>query len=433
MVPSGSPPPARPAFILCSALGGSARAAEQWNFYMHQSAPNFATSRGAKLLTEEIDKATAGEFKVRLHLRHVADQPGNITQAVGENVVQLGDDLFNSGNIPVAGIPRLPMLIQSYEDFAKADAVLKPYIEKAFGQKGSTVLSSYSYPMQVIWGRKKLESLDDIKGMAAGRAARAGRVRAPVRRHLDHHERARGSRRARSRRGRGHLHRRRRRRAVEGSSQIRLPARWSTSTTPTSSPTPTPTKLSRPAGQAAQGRRGHRALEPGHHEAEEAGRSRPCRRRLYADQGGRRTSSRRRCREALWDEWANARPDVVEAWPRSAPRSIADAEPGPGNDPHGAVAAPGERRLRALPEGPVEWTCKVASEVGARGDAGPGRRRHRHALALQFLVRSVGRGRRLHAGGDLLRQPVRLPRQWQLHEVEFVQARLTARGRSICS
>jgi TRAP-type transport system periplasmic protein len=27
------------------------------------------------------------------------------------------------------------------------------------------VLASYTYPMQVIWGRKKLESLDDIKGM----------------------------------------------------------------------------------------------------------------------------------------------------------------------------------------------------------------------------------------------------------------------------
>jgi TRAP-type transport system periplasmic protein len=141
-------------------------AAEQWNFYMHQSAPNFATSRGAKLLTEEIDKATNGELKVRLHLSGTLQiSASNITQAVGENIVQLGDDLFNSGNITVAGIPRLPMLIQSYEDFAKADAVLKPYIEKAFGQKGSTVLSSYSYPMQVIWGRKKLESLDDIKGM----------------------------------------------------------------------------------------------------------------------------------------------------------------------------------------------------------------------------------------------------------------------------
>ena len=152
--------------ILMLAAAGPARAAEQWNFYMHQSAPNFATSRGAKLFTEEIDKATGGELKVRLHLSGTLQiSASNITQAVGDNVVQLGDDLFNSGNITVAGIPRLPMLIQSYEDFTKADAVLKPYIEKAFGQKGSTVLSSYSYPMQVIWGRKKLKSLDDIKGM----------------------------------------------------------------------------------------------------------------------------------------------------------------------------------------------------------------------------------------------------------------------------
>jgi TRAP-type C4-dicarboxylate transport system substrate-binding protein len=118
------------------------------------------------MLTEEIEKLTNGEFKIRLHLAGTLQiSASNITQAVGENIVQLGDDLFNSGNIPVAGIPRLPMLIQSYDDFAKADAVLKSYIEKSFGQKGSTVLSSYSYPMQVIWGRKKLESLDDIKGM----------------------------------------------------------------------------------------------------------------------------------------------------------------------------------------------------------------------------------------------------------------------------
>jgi TRAP-type C4-dicarboxylate transport system substrate-binding protein len=147
-------------------LGTSAYAAEQWNFYMHQSAPNFATSRGAKLFTEEIDKATNGDLKVRLHLSGTLQiNASNITQAVGENVVQIGDDLFNSGNIPVAGIPRLPMLIQSYDDFAKADAVLKPYIEKAFGQKGSTVLASYTYPLQFAWGKKKIEALDDLKGL----------------------------------------------------------------------------------------------------------------------------------------------------------------------------------------------------------------------------------------------------------------------------
>jgi TRAP-type C4-dicarboxylate transport system substrate-binding protein len=145
---------------------GAASAAEQWNFYMHQSAPNFATSRGAKLFTEQVEKATNGELKIRLHLAGTLQiNASNITQAVGEDVVQIGDDLFNSGNIAVAGIPRLPMLIQSYEDFAKADAVLKPYIEKAFAQKGSTVLASYTYPLQFVWGRKKLASLDDIKGM----------------------------------------------------------------------------------------------------------------------------------------------------------------------------------------------------------------------------------------------------------------------------
>ncbi len=152
--------------LFAAALFAQPAGAEEWNFYMHQSAPNFATSRGAQLFTEEIDKATNGELKVRLHLAGTLQiNASNITQAVGENVVQLGDDLFNSGNVPVAGIPRLPMLIQSYDDFAKADAVLKPYIEKAFGQKGTTVLASYTYPMQFIWGRKKIESLDDIKGL----------------------------------------------------------------------------------------------------------------------------------------------------------------------------------------------------------------------------------------------------------------------------
>ena len=98
-----------PAIVLLLAAGAPTRAAEQWNFYMHQSAPNFATSRGAKLFTEEIEKATGGELKVRLHLAGTLQiNASNITQAVGENIVQMGDDLFNSGNITVAGIPHPP-------------------------------------------------------------------------------------------------------------------------------------------------------------------------------------------------------------------------------------------------------------------------------------------------------------------------------------
>ena len=87
------------AAAVCASLalfGTSAQAAETWKFYMHQSAPNFATSRGAKLLTEEIEKATNGELKMQLHLSGTLQiAPSDITKAVGENIVQLGDDLFN--------------------------------------------------------------------------------------------------------------------------------------------------------------------------------------------------------------------------------------------------------------------------------------------------------------------------------------------------
>lgn len=158
--------PAKAAVLLTAALllsfplmlfGERPSAAEEWNFYMHQSAPNFATSRGAQRFVEEIDKATDGKLTVKLHLAGTLQiNPSNITQAVGENVVQIADDLFNSGNILVAGIPRLPMLVQSYDDFAKADAALKPYLEKAFAQKGVTLLASYTYPLQFAWGRKKI-------------------------------------------------------------------------------------------------------------------------------------------------------------------------------------------------------------------------------------------------------------------------------------
>src|SRR5882724_5823623 len=140
--------------------------AVDWSFYHHQSAPLFATSRGAKMLSEEIEKSTNGELKARLHLSGTLQiQANNITPAVADGVVQLADDLFNSGNIPVAGIPRLPGLVRTLDEFNKAAEALRPYLEKAFAEKGIVMLAAYTYPLQVVWGKKKLTSLEDIKGM----------------------------------------------------------------------------------------------------------------------------------------------------------------------------------------------------------------------------------------------------------------------------
>src|SRR5262249_15460507 len=148
---------------LAASLLATPALAVDWNFYHHQSAPLFATSRGAKMLSEQIEKDTNGELKARLHLSGTLQiAPNNITPAVAEGVVQLADDLFNSGNIPLAGIPRLPGLVRNLDEFNKTADVLRPYLEKGFAEKGIVMLADYTYPLQVVWGRKKLTSLDDF-------------------------------------------------------------------------------------------------------------------------------------------------------------------------------------------------------------------------------------------------------------------------------
>src|SRR5215475_12879478 len=85
---------------LAASLIATPALAVDWNFYHHPSAPLFATSRGAKMLSEQIEKDTNGELKARLQLSGTLQiAPNNITPAVAEGVVQLADDLFNSGNI----------------------------------------------------------------------------------------------------------------------------------------------------------------------------------------------------------------------------------------------------------------------------------------------------------------------------------------------
>jgi TRAP-type C4-dicarboxylate transport system substrate-binding protein len=84
---------------------------------------------------------------------------------VADNIVQLGDDGFATGTIPISAILRLPMLLQSDQDLEKAMAIIRPHLDAAYGKRGITVLGQYSYPFQVVWGRKKIASLADIKGL----------------------------------------------------------------------------------------------------------------------------------------------------------------------------------------------------------------------------------------------------------------------------
>ena len=147
-------------------LAHAASAATTWECYVYNPVATVAAVKGVIRLIDTVKQQTNSELLINLHLGgSLPISASNITAAVADNVVQMGDDGFSTGNVPISAILRLPMLVQSDAELAKAMAILRPYLDQDYGRKGVVVLSQYSYPFQVLWGRKKITSLADIKGL----------------------------------------------------------------------------------------------------------------------------------------------------------------------------------------------------------------------------------------------------------------------------
>lgn len=143
-----------------------AAAAEKWNLYVYNAVSTVSAVKGLVKINEEIEKETGGALSIRLHLGgSLPINTTTITQAVSDDVVQLGDDGYFLGNIPIGGVLRLPMLIQTLAEYQKAAVIMEPYLQRAFEKKGVLVLGQYLYPTQVAFSSKKLTSLSDFKGL----------------------------------------------------------------------------------------------------------------------------------------------------------------------------------------------------------------------------------------------------------------------------
>jgi TRAP-type C4-dicarboxylate transport system substrate-binding protein len=142
-----------------------AKAATVWECYVYNPVATQPSVQAMQRLIDSVKQQTNGDLEINLHLGgSLPIKADGITAAVSDNIVQLGDDGFATGTIPITAILRLPMLLQSIDDLDKAMAILRPHLDDAYGKRGIVVLGQYSYPFQVIWGRKKITSLADIKG-----------------------------------------------------------------------------------------------------------------------------------------------------------------------------------------------------------------------------------------------------------------------------
>lgn len=142
-----------------------ARAARTFKAYTYLPSATLDGAAGMIRMFERIAQDTGGEVKVDMNLGGSLPIKGNnITQAVGQGIVQFGDDGFFAGAVPQAGALRLPMLIHSHAEFERAVAAAGADIDAGFARQGVTVIGRYVYPKQVIFGRGVIGSLDDLRG-----------------------------------------------------------------------------------------------------------------------------------------------------------------------------------------------------------------------------------------------------------------------------
>jgi len=142
-----------------------AQAPVTWKGYTYNPAAVTPTYQGLERIAAEMAKSTDGKFTIQMNVGgSLPIRTDNITQVVGEGIIQFGSDGFFIGNVPIGGLLRLPMLLRTPEEYAKAAEIMAPYLEEAFAQKGAIVLAQYIYPLQVAFSSQKLISLADIKG-----------------------------------------------------------------------------------------------------------------------------------------------------------------------------------------------------------------------------------------------------------------------------
>jgi TRAP-type C4-dicarboxylate transport system substrate-binding protein len=156
------------ASLLAASLiaSATAQAATTWEAYVYNPVATLPSVKAVQRFIDEVREKTHGELLMNLHLGgSLPIKADGITAAVGDSVVQFGDDGFATGTIPITGMLRLPLLLQNYDDLAKAMEIIRPSIEAAYAKRGIVFLGQYTYPFQVVWGKKKITSLADIKGL----------------------------------------------------------------------------------------------------------------------------------------------------------------------------------------------------------------------------------------------------------------------------
>lgn len=139
--------------------------ATSWTGYTYSSVSTTAAVKGMNRISERVAEETNGDLDIKIHLgKTLHIKSADITQAVGDGIIDFAADFFFSGNVPIARVLNLPMLIENDEEWQKAYAAMKPMLEESFAQQDVVLLGGYRYPQQVFFTTFPVNELTDIEG-----------------------------------------------------------------------------------------------------------------------------------------------------------------------------------------------------------------------------------------------------------------------------
>jgi TRAP-type C4-dicarboxylate transport system substrate-binding protein len=145
---------------------GSTPAQTTWKVVgLNRATPQF---KPFEWFAQEVEKRSQGQIKVSLlSLPELGLTGFELVRVMNAGLVDVGDVLptYVAGDVPIIEGVDLPGLYADFDTAVKAHDAFVPVLKQNEAKLGGVVLGMYYWPHQVMWSRKPVRSLADLKGM----------------------------------------------------------------------------------------------------------------------------------------------------------------------------------------------------------------------------------------------------------------------------
>ena len=154
------------AAIAFTSLPAMQALAASWDMPVPYGDNNFHTLNH-KEFAKDVEKATDGKLKLKIHPSGSLYKHPEIKNAVRTGQVPIGEFLLSrlSNENALFQADSVPFLASSYDDAAKLWELSRPAIEKLLDEQGLMILYAVPWPPQGLYAKKEVNQVDDLKGV----------------------------------------------------------------------------------------------------------------------------------------------------------------------------------------------------------------------------------------------------------------------------